>query len=237
MLELTNKTLLIVSPHPDDEVLGCAGLIQKVKENGGKVYVLFLTVGVTMDYSEAGISTGQERLNEIERVARYLKYDGFRIAFFGDDYHLKLDQISQKDLIYEIESGKDISLNAINPDIIATPAHSDYNQDHKVCTEAVFAATRPAPIEMKPLPPVVIGYESVQTAGWWNDARTSPNIFLSMTDKELTRKTKALQLYKSQVRSGAHPRSLQSLKSLAHYRGMFAGEKASEAYICYRIAL
>jgi LmbE family N-acetylglucosaminyl deacetylase len=237
MLELRNQTLLIISPHPDDEVLGCGGLIQKIKENGGKVYILFLTVGVTMDYSELGISTAQERLNEIEKVTKYLKYDGFRIAFFGDDYHLKLDQVPQKDIINEIENGKEISLNTIKPTIVAAPARSDYNQDHFVATQAVLAATRPAPNNMKHLSPIVLGYESVQTAGWWDNNSDYQNIFLPMSDKELTRKTKALQLYKTQVREGHHPRSVQSIRNLAYYRGMFAGEKAAEAYIGYRIIL
>jgi LmbE family N-acetylglucosaminyl deacetylase len=37
--------LLIVAPHPDDEVLGAAGLIQKVHQAGGAVHVVYLTDG------------------------------------------------------------------------------------------------------------------------------------------------------------------------------------------------
>lgn len=37
--------LLIFSPHPDDESLGAAGLIQRVLKEGGKVRVVFLTNG------------------------------------------------------------------------------------------------------------------------------------------------------------------------------------------------
>ncbi len=37
--------LLVISPHPDDESLGCAGLIRSTVRAGGKVRVVFLTNG------------------------------------------------------------------------------------------------------------------------------------------------------------------------------------------------
>lgn len=43
-LMIENK-VLIVAPHPDDEVLGCSGLIQRMIENGKQVYVVILSGG------------------------------------------------------------------------------------------------------------------------------------------------------------------------------------------------
>ncbi len=37
--------LLVLSPHPDDESLCCAGLIQRVRRSGGEVYVAWMTLG------------------------------------------------------------------------------------------------------------------------------------------------------------------------------------------------
>src|SRR6476620_10155579 len=37
--------LLVVAPHPDDEVLGAGGLMQRVHETGGTVRVGYLTNG------------------------------------------------------------------------------------------------------------------------------------------------------------------------------------------------
>ncbi len=42
---LNKKTLLVLAPHPDDEVLGCGGLMAKVKSLGGKVFVIMFAVG------------------------------------------------------------------------------------------------------------------------------------------------------------------------------------------------
>lgn len=38
-------TLLVVAPHPDDETLCCAGVIQRVARAGGRVSVLWITSG------------------------------------------------------------------------------------------------------------------------------------------------------------------------------------------------
>lgn len=37
------ESLLIIAPHPDDEVIGCAGLIQRSLNKGNNVYVIILT--------------------------------------------------------------------------------------------------------------------------------------------------------------------------------------------------
>ena len=43
---LTSETrLLVIAPHPDDEVLGAGGLMQQVRDAGGSVRVVYLTDG------------------------------------------------------------------------------------------------------------------------------------------------------------------------------------------------
>lgn len=225
-----NQKLLIVSPHPDDEVLGCGGLIRRIKDQGGKVHILFLTVGDTQEYSKKGISNGHERISEIEKVAKFLKYDDYQVLFEGNTFHLRLDSIPQIELVSKIEE----SLNRIRPTIIALPQPKDYNQDHRATAQAVISATRPAPGDFKPFQRIVLAYESVAVANWAHEKSENPNFFVQLSKDELAFKLKALGMYKSQVRKGAHSRSLRSLENLARYRGMQCGVDAAEAYICYR---
>jgi LmbE family N-acetylglucosaminyl deacetylase len=41
----TDTRLLVIAPHPDDEVLGAGGLMQRVYEGGGTIRVVYLTDG------------------------------------------------------------------------------------------------------------------------------------------------------------------------------------------------
>ena len=92
-----NLVVLIIAPHPDDEVLGCGGLISRVKAEGGKVHVLCFTVGDIKQYG--GYSHTEKRIKEMNKVMKYLKVNSFNLALVGDKYHLKLDKVPQKNLI------------------------------------------------------------------------------------------------------------------------------------------
>lgn len=236
MIDLTGQRLLVVAPHPDDEVLGCGGLIRKVKSEGGKVYVLYMTVGDTKEFSQNGHSTKEQRLREIEKVAAYLHYDDYAIAFEGNEYHLQLDTIAQKEIIGYLEHTSSISLEKIQPTILATPYLSDYNQDHKATTKAIFSAARPAPWDTKPFQYVVLGYECVSVADWWSSPRNI-NTYLPLSDEELEEKITALSLFASQIRTGYHARSLHSIRTLAYFRGLHIGQKAAEAFYSYRLII
>ena len=45
------STVFVVAAHPDDEVLGCGGTLLSHVRNGDKVYVLFVSDGVSGRYS------------------------------------------------------------------------------------------------------------------------------------------------------------------------------------------
>lgn len=40
-----NERILILAPHPDDEAIACAGVIQKALKQGAKVKIVYLTMG------------------------------------------------------------------------------------------------------------------------------------------------------------------------------------------------
>ena len=48
---LKNQRLLVISPHADDEEYGCAGTIAKIKDLGGEVYIMVMSVGNLKHYN------------------------------------------------------------------------------------------------------------------------------------------------------------------------------------------
>jgi LmbE family N-acetylglucosaminyl deacetylase len=88
--------LLVLAPHPDDESLGAAGLIQRVLGLGGKVNVVFMTNGdgypegvekedrithpTAEDYREYGVERTQEALKALSTLG-VKKRDVFFLGF------------------------------------------------------------------------------------------------------------------------------------------------------------
>lgn len=235
MQRFQDDTLLVVAPHPDDEVFGCGGLIHRVKKDGGKVFVLFLTVGTTQDFSQNGISTRDERVEEIRRVAKLLGYDDWRIAFDGNQYHLRLDTVPQRDIIHEIERGNGVSLEAIKPTIICAPPPNDYNQDHRAASGAVISAMRPTSPTHKYLPRMVLHYEIPPNAWAIGNNAFAPNWHVTLGRTDLEAKLNALARYKSQLKDTEGPLSLRAVKILALTRGMQVGVGAAESYVAKRV--
>lgn len=234
MLDLRKQRLLVIAPHPDDEVIGCGALIKKIKDAGGKVYVLFLTVGDTADFSQKGKSKGNERIREIEKVAKFLKFDAWHLAFFGNKFHLQLDLLGQKKLMDVIERESPVALEKIKPTIVAFPSVSSYNQDHRVAASAAHAACRPAPKVHKHFVPFVISYEEVADE-WSLTTNVDINTYIALTKTEIDAKMNALKLYKSQLRVTTNLRSPQSVKLLAMLRGRMIGSEFAEGYKAIRI--
>jgi len=231
-LDLAWQKLLVVAPHPDDEVLGCGGLIPKVKKAGGEVHVLVMTVGSIAQYG--GKSDTRVRTKELEKVAKFLKFDSYHLALLGDKYHLRLDQVPKKELVDIIESGEKVSMSATKPTMVCIPYLHSTNQDHIAVAEAAFTACRPVEGKAKPIPKIVLSYEQPEVA--WSRVTFSPNFFVDISS-EIKTKIDALKLYSSQIRTEPHPRSAENLMRMAESRGQQVGVKAAEAFECHRLVL
>lgn len=230
MLVLESVTALVIAPHPDDEIFGCGGTIHRLKTSGSRVYVLYITVGTTADFSPRGRSTAEERMEEIAQVAKFLDLDGYTVALPGDEYHLRLDAVPQTVLVHAIERAGDISLQGLRPDVVLAPSIADYNQDHRAISFATMTAVRPGPRQYKAFPPLVLTYELPYHQ--WNvaDALPAPGLFVTLEPPTMAAKVSALELYKSQLKSPESPLSVHGVEALAAYRGLQCGAAAAEAF-------
>lgn len=231
---LRGERLLVISVHPDDEVLGCGGLMKKVKDLDGEVYVLYVVAGPAgRQYDEEHAETRlEQRLEEIDAVARFLDVDDYVIGLQGAEYHLRLNALPLERLVNMIEADTRVSLNRIKPTIVAIPAPDHYHQDHQPVFEAAFAACRPIPPHLKPFQNVVLCYE--QPSYGWSVQRRQPNFYVDITE-QIDAKIEAIKLHRSQLRRGLHVRAPQNVRRIAEVRGREVAVPAAEAFIAHRV--
>jgi LmbE family N-acetylglucosaminyl deacetylase len=236
MIDWGNQRLLVVAPHPDDELLGCGGVINRVKRSGGQVFVLFLTVGDTRDYTPAGLSTRGEREREIEDVAKFFDLDGHHLALPGDEFHLRLDHLPQQRLVDMLERDSPLSVAEVRPSVVLIPEITSYNQDHRAVARAAITALRPGAAAERHRPALVLGYEEVAD-GWSGETITPRDFYVAIEPIDLDQKMEGLRRYASQWRTHPHTRSEEALRALAAVRGVQCGERFAEAFHCLRMAV
>lgn len=94
-LTLASERVLVLSPHPDDESLCCAGAIQQVLHGGGGVWVLWFTNGDGFEWDAsllahtlrpqgpASLELGRRRMEEARQAARRLGIPEGHLFFLG----------------------------------------------------------------------------------------------------------------------------------------------------------
>jgi len=51
---LGRQRLLVVAPHADDETAGAGGLMARIKDAGGKVFVMVMSTGDLLHFDDTG---------------------------------------------------------------------------------------------------------------------------------------------------------------------------------------
>ena len=69
--------ILVLSPHPDDEAIGCGGTLRKHIIDGDKVQVIFLTSGERGGHGMSEEETKRVREREAKDAAAILGYESF----------------------------------------------------------------------------------------------------------------------------------------------------------------
>jgi len=233
----SKQKLLIISPHADDETFGCAGTMAKIKSHGGKVYVMLVSVGTVVQFTPQGEQeiSGDERETEFKKVMEFLNVDDFEILHRDTEIHLRLDSIPRKEIIGLIEKDAKLSLQKLNPTMIALPTIS-YNQDHEAVFKAGFTACRPHLRDIKSFQRIVVGYDNPAISWSLEREKFHPNFYIDISD-HLTRKLEAVSLYKSQMKPSTHHASIESIEYLSRVRGREISVEAAEAFVCYRFVL
>lgn len=219
MIKIENA--LVIAAHPDDEVLGVGGTIRLLKEAGAKVTVLIVTDGSTTQYPGDTDILEQKRW-ETSNANKILKTDRIEYLNYPD---MRLDTVEHIDLNRSIE--KFIFENKF--DTVFSHHHGDVNLDHQIVFRSVLVATRPTPDQ-----PVnnIFTYQVNSSSEWGSrlfERKFLPNIYFDIS-RTVEYKLKALETYKSELRSYPHPRSLEAVEARDKVTGSEIGCKYAEAF-------
>ena len=215
------KKILILSPHADDEILGCGGTISNYSRKNYEISVLILTnanVGAPEVFSKKFINLVRKE----SKIAN--KFIGTNKLFFENLPALKLKQYPN----YKISDIINKYISKIKPEIVFIPSNNDIHEDHKVIFNSAKVAMR---TNKKSNLKKILSYEVLSETEWnENEKSFNPNYFIKLSKNDINKKIKAFLKYKSQVKKFPHPRSKESILNLSRVRGSQVFMEYAEAF-------
>lgn len=200
--------VLVISPHPDDESIGCGGTLHRHATKGDAVHILFLTSGEKGGHGRSPEET--VRLREAEAKAAAAILGVAEIEFWREpDGRFR----ATKDTIDRLCA----RLNAWKPQTIYVPHDREDHPDHRCANRLVRRALDNA--TLKAAVPMVLMYEV-----WTPMQQVDEVVDIS---KHLEVKLAAIRAYKSQC---AVMRFDEAIIGLNRYRGEMHNEWRSGDY-------
>ncbi len=223
--------VLVVAAHPDDEVLGCGGVIARLVAQGDQVYALYLTDG--QGAREEGKTKKSQTLvknrrNAAEKAASIL---GLKKCWYENFPDNAMDSVVFLDIVKAVES-----VNAeVNADTVYTHYFGDLNIDHQLTHRAVMTAFRP---QVNCSVKSIFSFEVLSSTEWSGPMAKEflPQYVVDISDYWDT-KMEALTAYQDEMKVSPHSRSYTAVEALAKLRGQTHGFQYAEAFYINRILL
>jgi LmbE family N-acetylglucosaminyl deacetylase len=201
--------VLVLAPHPDDEVFGCGGAILRHVAQGDPVQVVVVTAG---GFEAEGQSLRPDyvaaRQTESRAAAAIMGY-GDPVFWSWPDQGLAYGEA----LIGELLS----TMQAFEPTHLYLPAHTEVHPDHQaLCAAATEAARR---------------YGALQSLYYYEVGQPlMPNFLLDISDL-CDKLDRAMQTFTSQLARHNYLAHMQGLRAFRTYT-LPRTVTAAEAYYC-----
>ena len=218
----TAKRVLVLAPHPDDEILGAGGTIARLVAEGAEVHAAVVT-NASIGAPELFSAEAMARVRDEARAAHALL--GVKQTWFEDLPAPRLDT----EPCYRIAQVLGRLFKEIAPGELYIPFRGDLHVDHRALFTAALVAARPLPGQ-----PVrkILAYETLSETEWaapFGDDTFIPTVFNDVS-AYLELKLRALSCFQSQMRPFPNSRSLEAVRALAMLRGATVGCAAAEAF-------
>lgn len=215
--------VLVVAPHPDDEVLGCGGVIARSVARGDNVRVCIVTTGSRQVFTAESID--QVRTETVTAHSCL----GITGTDFLDFPAPRLDTVARHEIADAL--AKIVADHKI--DTVFIPHHGDIHYDHTVVHQAAIVACRPTTAANVTR---IYAYETLSETEWASPSGHTwfiPNVYVDISPF-LDQKIAAMRAYASQLRQPPNPRSIDAIIFHAKNRGYTVGQEAAEAFMLVR---
>lgn len=212
--------VLVVSAHPDDEVLGCGGTLLKHRAAGDEMAWLITTT----IFEHQGFSAERLASREVE-IAEVARQFGFAHTFRLTYPTMTLDGASLITMVPEVSK----IFGTFQPEIIYVLNRSDAHSDHRITFDAVMACTKSF---RYPYVKRVLMYECIsetEFAPMLPEKAFLPTYFVDISAFH-AHKLELMLIYESEVGQHPFPRSLRNMEALATFRGATVGVEYAEAF-------
>ena len=205
LINCKNKKILILSPHPDDEI-GCAGTLSHFEKNGAILHHYFFSL-CTQSLEKLELDPNI-LIKECNRSRKNLNIKDENTGNF--DFPVRMFNDYRQEILEEL-----INLRKkILPDIIFVPSKNDIHQDHQVIYREAVRAFKHS---------TILGYELP-----WNLFQSQHNLFIKLDFSDLEKKLNIIDIYKSQLSRNYFSKDFFS--SLAKVRGVQANTLYAESF-------
>ncbi len=202
------RRIMVVAPHPDDEVLGCGGSLAWHSHQGAEISVIYMTSG------EAGVSNISDRAL-VMQIREQEASAGASILGINDLHYLRFKDGS---LEYNSASIRQLTslIRQLQPEIIYAPHATDTHPDHRCChaltVSAISRASGRGKFPHGGLtwePKLMFGYEILNPLPVYNHVQDITQ-FMGL-------KIKALECHRSQLQTIPYD---EAIVGLNRYRGI-----------------
>jgi N-acetylglucosamine malate deacetylase 1 len=201
---------LVISPHVDDEVLGCGGILDD------QCFVYYCGIDESQ-WNKKNDIVDPERRIAVERRYEELKAVA---GFLGFEFECNFDSHVNTFTLGEFLPIFERLINKVRPGRIFIP-HPGYNQDHRCVFDSAFTALRPH--DKNFFVKKVLVYEAAHDV-LWSPRPMNLNYFVPI---DIEKKIAAYNLHRSQVRSFRGP---EMLRTIAKLRGDMSKNEYAEAF-------
>lgn len=215
----------VISPHPDDETLGCGGTLLKHKAAGDRLDWIIVTRGHAPQWDETSLSRKEQ---EIERIGEAYGFDHVERLGFPT---MQLDSLPLGTLIKSFSE----AIETTKPVQLYLTHSGDIHSDHRIVFDATMSAIKSFNSTKHGITRV-LSYETLSSteAAPANASRAFvPNVFSDIT-RFIERKLEIMSIYETELQPYPLPRSLESIRALARFRGATMGLEYAEAFMLIR---